>query len=517
MTSTQPWSARTAEARPEPPPEHSSLALGHWLSTFWQIWLGRAAGMQAVASASRRRLRELVDFARLKSPLYRELYRGISPDIEDASSLPVTTKTTLMTHFDDWVTDRAVSRVGVDAFLADRTRIGDKFQGCYVLWKSSGTTGEAGIFLQDEAALEIYGGLLAVQLASPDLVGRCISGSLLSGGRAALIAATGDHFASIASWERVCRSSPGMAARGFSVMEPLDALVTKLNGFRPAYLASYPTMLALLAEEQRAGRLRIDPSLLWSGGEYLPPGTLDELERAFGCRVINEYGASECLSIGFGCSEGWLHVNADWVIVEPVDAQYQPAPPGETSHTVLITNLANRVQPIIRYDLGDAVVLHPGRCACGNPLPAIRVEGRCDDSVVLHGSDHDVRIPPMALTTVLEEATDVHRFQIVQRGPGCLLLRFAASSAGDRERAFSVGAKALHRYLAAQGLARTRILLDNQQPLPDARSGKLRQVIVEAPQPRDEGAKAPLATPREARFHGVSNQQVAGRAHGHHP
>jgi phenylacetate-CoA ligase len=297
-------------------------------------------------------------------------------------------------------------------------------------------------------------------------------------------------------------------------LEPLEALVTKLNAFQPAYLASYPTMLALLAEEQRAGRLRIDPSLLWSGGEYLPPGTLDELERTFGCRVINEYGASECLSIGFGCPEGWLHVNADWVIVEPVDVQYRPTPPGETSHTVLITNLANRVQPIIRYDLGDAVVLHPGRCTCGNALPAIRVEGRRDDSVVLNDSDHEARIPPMALTTVLEEATDVHRFQIVQRGPECLLLRLPA---GDRERAFRVGAKALHRYLAAQGVAGTRIVLDDHDPLPDARSGKLRQVIVEAPELRDEGAKLLLATPRESRFQRISNQGAAARTHGHHP
>jgi phenylacetate-CoA ligase len=468
--------------------------------------------MRAVAAARERRLRHLVDFARLKSPLYRDLYAGISQDIQDAARLPVTTKAQLMARFDDWVTDPAVDRASVETFLADRTRIGDKYSGRYLLWKSSGTTGETGIFLQDESALDIYGGLLAVQLASPDLVARCISGSLLSGGRAALIAATGDHFASIASWERVCRSSPGMAARGFSVMEPLDALVTKLNAFRPAYLASYPTMLALLAEEQRAGRLRIDPSLLWSGGECLPPGTLDELEGTFGCRVINEYGASECLSIGFGCSEGWLHVNADWVIVEPVDAQYRPTPPGETSHTVLITNLANRVQPIIRYDLGDAIVLHPGRCACGNALPAIRVEGRRDDNVVLHDSDREARIPPMALTTVLEEATDVHRFQIVQHGPECLLLRF---SAGNRERAFRAGAKALHHYLAAQGVAGTRIVLDDREPVPDARSGKLRQVIVEAPEPRDEGAKAPLAMPGEARLDRISSRRAAGRTHGH--
>lgn len=138
-----------------------------------------------------------------------------------------------------------------------------------------------------------------------------------------------------------------------------------------------------------------------------------------------------------------------------------PQARGETSHTVLVTNLANRVQPVIRYDLGDAVVAHSGRCACGNPMPAIRVEGRRDDIVVLHDEDREARIPPMALTTVLEEATGTHRFQIVQREPDCLLLRLATGDAPERERVFRIAAKAIHDYLTAQGIARTRILLDD--------------------------------------------------------
>ena len=72
-------------------------------------------------------------------------------------------------------------------------------------------------------------------------------------------------------------------------------------------------MLALLADERKAGRLEIDPVGLWSGGECLPPSVRAEIEAAFGCPVVNEYGASECMSIAFGCDEGWLHVNADWV------------------------------------------------------------------------------------------------------------------------------------------------------------------------------------------------------------
>ena len=134
------------------------------------------------------------------------------------------------------------------------------------------------------------------------------------------------------------------------------------------------------------------------------------------------------MSIAYGCTEGWLHVNADWVLLEPVDDAYRPVPPGEPSHTVLLTNLANRVQPVIRYDLGDSVMAKPEPCACGSPLPAILVEGRRDDVVSLRAPDGSVvRLLPLALTTVVEEAAPGHRFQIVQTAADRLMLRLDTS------------------------------------------------------------------------------------------
>src|SRR5439155_2907214 len=252
-----------------------------------------------------------------------------------------------------------------------------------------------------------------------------------------------------------------------------------LNDFQPAFLASYPTTLSLLAEERVAGRLRIDPAALWSGGETLAPGTRFTIERAFECPVANEYGASECMSIAFGCREEWLHVNADWVLLEPVDCDYKPVPPGEASHTVLLTNLANRVQPIIRYDLGDSVVAKPEPCACGNPLPAMRVEGRCDDIVALRGPRGEmVRLPPIALTTVVEEAASVHRFQIVQRAPDRLSLRLVLGCPEERKAAGHVASTALKGYLVQNALPNVHVALDEDEPIIDTISGKLRQVVV---------------------------------------
>ena len=105
-----------------------------------------------------------------------------------------------------------------------------------------------------------------------------------------------------------------------------------------------------------------------------------------------------------------------------------------------------------------------------------------------------MRLIPLALTTVVEEAADVHRFQIVQSGPGELALRIDIDEAQSRARAYEAAASGLARYLASQGLSHIAIELDPRLPMPDANSGKLRQVIREFTAPvRVSAAVAPGA------------------------
>jgi hypothetical protein len=87
-------------------------------------------------------------------------------------------------------------------------------------------------------------------------------------------------------------------------------------------------------------------------GECLTPPLRRQIETTFACQMRDNYGCSEVQVIVFECERGTLHVNADWVILEQVDAAYQPVPAGQVSHTVLLTNLANHIQPITYNALG---------------------------------------------------------------------------------------------------------------------------------------------------------------------
>jgi phenylacetate-coenzyme A ligase PaaK-like adenylate-forming protein len=455
----------------------SSAAFWSLVTRASEVYWTRRAGIAAVNAARRRRFDALVAHARVHSPFYRASYRSLPGSGLSPSDLPIVTKSALMANFDGWVTDRRVRLREVARFLGDHDHVGELYLDRYVVWKSSGSTGTPGIYVQDADAVATYDALVTAQADNRDWNAQGLWRMVSEGGRAALIAATGDHFASIASWRRVCRAHPWRSARSFSVLEPLRRLVAELNTYQPAFVASYPTLLYLLAEEQDVKRLRIKPVALWSGGERLPAAMRDSIENAFGCPVANEYGASECLSIAYGCREGWLHVNADWVLLEPVDRDYAPVRAGEASHTVLLTNLANRVQPLLRYDLGDSVVVKPQPCACGNPLPAIQVEGRCDDVITLRASDGRLaRLPPMALTTIVEESAQVHRFQIVQDADDRLQLRL--ERAPGKAAAWAAASAALRTYLAEAMLPNVQVVLSSEAPIADPHSGKLRAVIV---------------------------------------
>jgi phenylacetate-coenzyme A ligase PaaK-like adenylate-forming protein len=456
------------------------LSYWYWAPAIWDVWLGAAASRADVGSRAARRLAELVRFARARSPYYAELYRALPADGIRPEHVPPVTRRSLMERFDEWVTDPEVTLESARAFVADAARVGHPFLGRYGVWTSSGTSGEPGLFVHDARSLAVHDALETLRLGRGPMARGFPAGSLLAGGRYAMIAATGGHFAGVASVERMRSLAPALAGRirVFSILEPLARLVAALNAYQPTLVATYPTVASQLAHEQQAGRLGIHPAVIWLGGETLSAGCREAASAAFGCRVVEEYGASECMSIACECSRGRLHVNSDWAMIEPVDREYRPVPAGTASHTALLTNLANRVQPVIRYDLGDSIVLDAEACACGSPFPTLRVQGRSDDGLWLRsGKGERVELLPLALTTVVEEFGGAYRFQIVQGSDTALSVRLEAAPGNGRAALWRKVERALRRYLDAQGLTGVALRLDDAPPGRSASSGKLRRVV----------------------------------------
>lgn len=431
---------------------------------------GAASG---IALRQRARLEALIEAARA-APFWRERLAGVRTAADFGSLAPVSKKE-LMRHFDATLTDGRVTQAALRDFVADPSRIGEPFAERYVVWESSGSSGEPGLFVQDAAAMAVYDALESLRRPPLNPWRRWVDPWCL-GERFAFVGATGGHFASTVSLQRLRRLQPGLAdrARGFDFLQPLPALLAQLEAFAPTVLATYPSAALLLADEARAGRLHLSLSELLTGGEALSTTMRAGIESGFGCPVANSYGASEFLAIASPCRHGVLHLNADWVMFEPVDAAGRPVPPGVCGERTWLTNLANHVQPLIRYELGDRVTLLAQPCACGSPLPAIEVQGRSDDVLSLRGaSGRAVRLLPLALTTVLEERGGVVDFQLVQTGPAGLRLELGPRHGqADASRARD----ALRSWLHAQSLPRVRLSVRRVAAFAPGRSGKLQRV-----------------------------------------
>jgi phenylacetate-CoA ligase len=431
-----------------------------------------------IAALQAERLAQLLAAAVSGSVFWGRTLRGHAGAATRLADLPVVGKAELMRHFDDWVTDPKLTLAALRAFTADPARIAEPYLGRYAVWESSGSSGEPGLFVQDEAALAVYDALEAVRRDSPRPWQRLFDPLLMSE-RIAFVGATSGHFASHVSVKRARRLNPWGTGQwqSLSILQPVADLVEALNRGAPTIIATYPTAAAMLADEAERGALRVPLQELWTGGETLSPAVRARIERVFGCPLRNSYGASEFLPIAWECGQGRLHVNADWVILEPVDASFRPVPPGQRSHTTLLTNLANHVQPLIRYDLGDQLTVSPTPCGCGCTL--VDVLGRRDDAITMPGRDgRPVTLLPLALTTVLEDDAGVFDFQLEQEDAHRLLLRLhgAETGSGRAERC----RQALQAFAGRQGLAPFQLRVMEGAPHRRGRSGKVQRVLAMA-------------------------------------
>lgn len=325
-----------------------------------------------------------------------------------------------MERFDDVVTDHAVRKANVMQHISDLRNLGRPFLGKYMVWTTSGTTGTPGIFLEDKNWDAVITTVNVFRIGAEWYNMDVIRGMLKAGGNSASVFAGNGHFLGVTMLERQRSSNRSRAKRIrlIPVTLPIHEIVRQLNEMQPAMFAGYASALGLLAQEQLEGRLNIHPAIVISSAEPLSTEVRSLIQQAFGVPARNNYGCSEGGVMGYECRQGRMHINADWVIFEPVDSTYNPVPTGQLSNRTLITNLANRVMPIIRYELGDRTSLLPEPCDCGITLPVIHLEGRTDEVLRFKSSSGElIPVLPLALWSVLKETHGVQKFQAIQVSP----------------------------------------------------------------------------------------------------
>src|SRR5215831_12830130 len=104
-----------------------------FLTTYWDAGRTARAGKQGITQRQQVRLQELVSYARTYSRYFADVYQDVPEQVTSIKQLPVVTKIELMNHFDEWVTDPAITKRDAQAFLADPVLIGHDYHNRYVI------------------------------------------------------------------------------------------------------------------------------------------------------------------------------------------------------------------------------------------------------------------------------------------------------------------------------------------------------------------------------------------------
>jgi phenylacetate-CoA ligase len=363
------------------------------------------------------RLRELIELAVQRSSWHRDRLGDVeltALDADDLRRLPVMTKDDLMGNFDAIVTDPAVRLVDANAHIAKLE--GDAyFHDELHAVASGGSSGVRGVFVWGwEAWATVQ--LTAMRRSLLDRIG---DPELASLPLVAMVVAAENatHFTSALS---ETFATGAVETHRFRVGLPVGEIVTGLNSVSGYTLATYPSMLARLVAEARAGRLHIKPRRILTMAEPLLSETRQAAEETWRAPVANMWGTSEAGVTAIGCFKGTgMHLSDDLVIVEAVDAAGDPVPAGVRSHKVYATNLFNPLMPLIRYEISDEVTLLDEPCACGSAHQRIAdIEGRNDDTFIY---DEGVSVHPHLFRSILGREPAISEYQVQQTQAGAAI------------------------------------------------------------------------------------------------
>jgi phenylacetate-CoA ligase len=315
-------------------------------------------------------------------------------------------KATLMAEFDRVVTDPQLRLADLRAHLASADP-SQSFLGAYRVATTSGTTGRRSIiaFTNEEAAVW--------RAASTRPMMRLGIG-------------LGSRFAGLGSPSpvhvtRQVLVPPGVAAPPISAATPVPALVAALNSQQPDVLLGAVGIWRALAEEQIAGRLRIAPRAALFSSEPLTADARRHVREAWGIEPVSGYAATEAPTIAASSpAHPELEIAEDVVVVEIVDENNRALPPGRPGAKVLLTNLINYAQPLIRYELTDSVVESPLPNPGGRAWRClVSIDGRTADILYLRSQDGaTVAVHPSVLGSAVAPIAEVGEYSFVYDARG---------------------------------------------------------------------------------------------------
>jgi phenylacetate-CoA ligase len=242
--------------------------------------------------------------------------------------------------------------------------------------------------------------------------------------------------------------------------------VKKIKTFKPKYFYGYPSLLYKFSQwlsDNKIGMSDLSLCSVICTGEVLYAFQRKGIESTFQCKVVNEYGTTETGIIAFECPEGSLHINSDHVYLESVKSE-EFADMG----SLVVTELNNYYNPLIRYKLGDLGDISKDSCRCGIGFPILKnLTGREGNFIVTNENKY---VFSAILSYTFKDG--IKQFQGIQNEKGELTIKIVRDDKLSDEMLMNYR-KSLSNVLGE----RMKIIFDDVPYIEAEKSGKLRYFI----------------------------------------
>lgn len=401
-----------------------------------------AFSQEEFAEFQKRELNEALSFVSKNIPFYESLYEGIDLNLnaaEDLGRLPVLEREVLKQRSSEFVQKKSVRDLVVH------------------------TTGSTGSPLRVVCDLEARQKNYAFFDSYLNDIGLDVNKPhIIIGGRVVVA----PEVKKPPFW-RYSRYQKSLLMSSYHLSDSfLMAYVRKITEFKPEYIESYPSSIFIIARYIVKMNLSVKVKAVITSAEMLFDEQREVIEKAFNCKVYDQYGCAEMSLFVAQCSQGKYHHRPDYGVFEIVDENGDCVPPGVVGD-VVCTGLINKKMPLIRYRIGDRAVWSDTECDCGlNTRVVDKIFGRKDDVLITADGREVGRMSPVMKGLPVQES------QYVQYEKGVVVVNVVPDETyKDTDKARIV--KAVADRLGGE----TRIEIKIVSELIKGKGGKLKNVI----------------------------------------
>jgi phenylacetate-CoA ligase len=196
----------------------------------------------------------------------------------------------------------------------------------------------------------------------------------------------------------------------------------------------------------------------------------DEMRQTFKdvyhCKTFDGWSGVEACGLITECEHGSLHISPDAGLLEVLDDNMQPVPFG-IAGTVYCTGFVNYDQPLIRYNIGDKIILSQKQCSCGRHMPVVQhILGRVEDMIVGKDGRQMVRFHG-----VFNNLHSIKQAQVIQETTDTILVKIVADGKADATEKETIRQRIISQ------LGDMHIVIEEVQTIPLNNNGKFQAVV----------------------------------------